>query len=175
MKAAVGQKIITNSNRSRFSPSPTRGPLPTKRDIAANTGRCPYFNHPVHGEFLNSRGSINTAGAVSRSKAGTLFVAERGLAGGIEVLEPAQKMLASSFNGKPFECIGGVLNDLSADAKGGVYFSVTGATQSGVFYASPTGVVSRYGKDVPLANGIVLSPERRRCTSPTARSFTHLT
>src|SRR5205814_1875100 len=105
--------------------------------------------------------SINTAGAVSRSKAGTLFVAGRGLGGGIEVLEPSRKMLASSFNGEPFECIGGVLNDLSADAKGGVYFSVTGAAQSGVFYASPNGVVSRYGKDVPLANGIILSPDEK--------------
>jgi sugar lactone lactonase YvrE len=90
-----------------------------------------------------------------------LFVAARGLGGGIEVLEPSRKTLASSFNGEPFECIGGVLNDLSADAKGGVYFSVTGAAQSGVFYASPNGVVSRYGKDMPLANGIILSPDEK--------------
>jgi sugar lactone lactonase YvrE len=105
--------------------------------------------------------NINTAGAVSRSKAGTLFVASRGLGGGIEALEPARKMLANSFNGEPFECIGGVLNDLTADAKGGVYFSVTGASQSGVFYASPSGVVSQYGKNVPLANGIILSPDEK--------------
>ena len=105
--------------------------------------------------------NINTAGAVSRSKAGTLFVASRGLGGGIEALEPARKMLANSFNGEPFECIGGVLNDLTADAKGGVYFTVTGASQSGVFYASPSGVVSQYGKNVPLANGIILSPDEK--------------
>jgi hypothetical protein len=37
--------------------------------------------------------------------------------------------------------LGGVLNDLSADAKSGVYFSVTGAARSGVFYASPNGVI----------------------------------
>jgi sugar lactone lactonase YvrE len=101
----------------------------------------------------------NTGGAVSRSKNGALFVAERGLGSAIEQLEPQRKMLANSFHGEPFECIGGVVNDLSADARGGVYFSVTGATGSGVFYADPKGVVSQYGKDVPLANGIILSPD----------------
>jgi sugar lactone lactonase YvrE len=70
-------------------------------------------------------------------------------------------MLANTFNGEPLECIGGVINDLTADANGGVYFSVTGARNSGVFYASPKGVVSQYGKDVPLANGIILSPDEK--------------
>jgi sugar lactone lactonase YvrE len=105
--------------------------------------------------------NINTAGAVSRSKSGALFVAERGFGGGIEQLEPQRRMLATKFNGEPLECIGGVINDLTADAKGGVYFSVTGAAGSGVFYADPKGVVSQYGKDVPLANGIILSPDEK--------------
>ncbi|MBZ5578621.1 MAG: SMP-30/gluconolactonase/LRE family protein [Acidobacteriia bacterium] len=104
---------------------------------------------------------INTAGAVSRSKNGALFVAERGLGSAIEQLEPQRKMLAHSFQGEPLECVGGVVNDLMADARGGVYFSVTGATGSGVFYADPKGVVSQYGKDVPLANGIILSPDEK--------------
>src|SRR5215469_13027931 len=65
----------------------------------------------------------------------------------------------NSFHGEPLECVGGVLNDLVANARGGVYFSVTGATGSGVFYADPKGIVSQYGKDVPLANGIILSPD----------------
>src|SRR5206468_8896338 len=93
-------------------------------------------------------GNINTAGAVARSKNGALFVAERGLGGGIEQLEPQRQLLANTFNGEPLECIGGVINDLTADANGGVYFSVTGARNSGVFYASPKGVVSQYGKNV---------------------------
>ena len=104
---------------------------------------------------------LNTAGAVSRSKNGALFVAERGLGSAIEQLEPRRKMLANSFHGEPLECIGGVVNDLSADARGGVYFSVTGAVGSGVFYADPNGVVSQYGKDVPLANGIILSRDEK--------------
>jgi sugar lactone lactonase YvrE len=103
----------------------------------------------------------NTGGAVSRSKNGALFVAERGLGSGIEELEPTRKMLANSFHGEPLECVGGVINDLTADARGGVYFSVTGATNSGVFYADSKGVVTQYGKDVPLANGIILSPDEK--------------
>lgn len=102
--------------------------------------------------------NTNTGGAVSRSKNGTLFVAERGLGSGIEELEPQRKMLANSFQGEPLDCVGGVVNDLMADSRGGVYFSVTGVADSGVFYADPKGVVSQYGKDVPLANGIILSP-----------------
>jgi hypothetical protein len=114
----------------------------------------------------------NTGGAVSRGKNGELFVAERGLGSAVEQLEPQRKMLANSFHGEPLECVGGVINDLTADARGGVYFSVTGATGSGVFYADPKGIVSQYGKDVPLANGIILSPTRKRSTSPTAQPST---
>src|SRR5262249_51773659 len=39
----------------------------------------------------------NTGGAVTRSKNGALFVAERGLGSAIEQLEPQRKMLANSF------------------------------------------------------------------------------
>jgi len=105
--------------------------------------------------------NINTAGAVSRSRNGALYVVERGRGAGIAQLEPQRRVLANTFNGEPLECVGGVINDLTADANGGVYFSVTGATNSGVFYASPKGVVSQYGKDVPLANGIILSPDEK--------------
>src|SRR5215510_14901101 len=103
----------------------------------------------------------NTGGAVSRSKNGALFVAERGLGSAIEQLEPQRKMLTNSFHGEPLECVGGVVNDLVADARGGVYFSVTGVAASGVFYVDPKGVASQYGKDVPLANGVILSPDEK--------------
>lgn len=99
--------------------------------------------------------NANTAGAVSRSKNGALFVATRGIGSGIEQLEPERKMLADSYNGEPLECVGGTVNDLTADARGGVYFSVSG---SGLFYADAAGRVTKYG-DVPSANGIILSPD----------------
>ena len=100
----------------------------------------------------------NTGGALSRSKNGALFLAMRGLGSGIVQLEPSRKPLATTFRGEPLDCTGGIMNDLAADARGGVYFSVTGA---GVFYATPQGMVSQYGKGVEGANGIVLSPDEK--------------
>jgi gluconolactonase len=99
---------------------------------------------------------VNTGGAVSRSKNGALFVVSRGLGASILQLEPERKVLANSFNGEPLECIGGVLNDLTADSRGGVYLSITGG---GVFYANPQGVMTQYGEGLPGANGIILSPD----------------
>jgi gluconolactonase len=100
----------------------------------------------------------NTGGAVSRSKNGALFLVSRGLHSGVVQLEPTRKVLASSFRGEPLECVGGVINDLSADSRGGVYVSITAA---GVFYANPQGVVSQYGEGMAGANGIILSPDEK--------------
>jgi gluconolactonase len=100
----------------------------------------------------------NTGGALSRSKNGALFLASRGLNAGILQLEPQRKVFASSFRGEPFDCIGGVVNDLVADARGGVYVSITGG---GLFYANPKGVVSQYGEGVAAANGIILSGDEK--------------
>ncbi|WP_428096243.1 SMP-30/gluconolactonase/LRE family protein [Candidatus Rariloculus sp.] len=98
----------------------------------------------------------NTGGALSRSKTGALFLAVRGLGVGIEQLEPRREMFASSFAGEPLECVGGVMNDLAADVRGGVYFTVSGG---GLFYANSQGIVSQYGEGVTRGNGIVLSPD----------------
>jgi sugar lactone lactonase YvrE len=134
--------------------------------IAANDGTLIFANNdasnvmkldPATGLATVVFSDTNTSGAVTRSKNGALFVAMRGLGTGIEQLEPQRRKLATSFQGEPLECVGGVLNDLVADARGGVYFSVTGA---GVFHASPQGVVSKQG-DVVGANGIVLSPDEK--------------
>jgi sugar lactone lactonase YvrE len=135
--------------------------------IAADGGKLLFANNdasnvmeldPATGLARIVYDDVNTGGALSRSKNGALFVLSRGLGGGILQLEPERKMLANTFNGEPFECIGGVPNDLSADARGGVYFTVTGA---GLFYASPQGVVARYGGEIRGANGVILSPDER--------------
>jgi sugar lactone lactonase YvrE len=102
--------------------------------------------------------NVNTGGAVSRSKNGALFVVSRGLNAGILQLEPQRKVLASTFKGEPLECVGGVLNDLSADSRGGVYVAISGA---GVFYANQQGVVSQYGESMQGANGIILSADEK--------------
>jgi sugar lactone lactonase YvrE len=101
----------------------------------------------------------NTGGAVSRSKNGALFVASRGLNSGILQLEPQRKPFANTFHGEPLDCVGGVVNDLTADARGGVDVAVSGG---GLFYANPQGVVAQYGESVAGANGIILNPDETR-------------
>ena len=100
----------------------------------------------------------NTGGALSRSADGTLFLASRGLNAGILQLEPERRVFADSFQGEPLECVGGVLNDLVADSRGGVYLSITGG---GVFYANADGEMSEYGEGITSANGIILSPDEQ--------------
>ena len=97
----------------------------------------------------------NTGGSLAMNSKGTLFVANRGLNPSIEELAPKRRTLANRYNDDPMDCIGGVLNDVAADSKGGVYF-----TMGGLFYADPKGKISRYGENL-TTNGIVLSADER--------------
>src|SRR5581483_4853540 len=67
---------------------------------------------------------LNTSGALAWNSKGALFVNNRGLRASVEQLEPKRKTLANEYNGDSFDCIGGVLNDLTADSNGGVYFTM---------------------------------------------------
>jgi len=135
--------------------------------IAADDGKLLFANNdasnvmemdPATGLARIAYEDVNTGGAVSRSKNGALFVLSRGLGAGVIQLEPQRKMFANTFRGEPLDCVGGTPNDLTADARGGVYISVSGV---GVFYANPQGVISQYGDSVAGANGIILSPDER--------------
>jgi gluconolactonase len=135
--------------------------------IAANDGKLLFANNdasnvmemdPANGLARIVYEDVNTGGAVSRSKNGALFVLSRGLPAGVIQLEPQRKVFANTFRGEPLDCVGGTPNDISADARGGVYISVSGV---GVFYANPQGVISQYGNAVTGANGIILSPDER--------------
>ena len=95
-----------------------------------------------------------TGGALSRSSKGALFVASRGLEMAVTQLEPQRKVHANSYQGDPLVCLGGI-NDVTADSRGGVYF-----TLGGVYYADPKGVVTAYGEGL-RTNGIVLSPDEK--------------
>jgi len=97
----------------------------------------------------------NTGGALSMNTKGALFLVSRGLNQAVLQLAPERKTLANRYRDDPLDCIGGVINDLTADSKGGVYF-----TMGGVFYASPTGVVTRYGENL-TTNGILLSRDEK--------------
>src|ERR1700722_9436551 len=100
----------------------------------------------------------NTGGAVSINKQGQTFVVERGLHQAIWQLSPARKMLADRIDGDSLDClgIGGSLNDVTAAANGGVYF-----TFGSLYYAAPGGTITRQG-DVTGTNGIILSPDEKR-------------
>jgi gluconolactonase len=97
----------------------------------------------------------NTGGALAMNSKGALFVNNRGLNASIEELAPQRKTLANKYNGDSFDCIGGVLNDLTADSKGGAYF-----TMGGLYYADSQGKVSKYGENL-FTNGIVLSADEK--------------
>jgi gluconolactonase len=98
----------------------------------------------------------NTGGALSINSRGALFIVERGLHPSIWELSPRHRLLADRFNGDTWDCIPSVLNDLAADTKGGAYF-----TMGGLFYASPSGVVTKYGDNL-RTNGIILSADEKK-------------
>jgi gluconolactonase len=97
----------------------------------------------------------HTGGALSMNKKGALFIVQRGLRANVSQLAPQRRVLANTYQGEPLDCVGGVINDLTADSKGGAYF-----TMGGVYYADPKGAVTKYGQDV-TPNGIVLSADEK--------------
>jgi sugar lactone lactonase YvrE len=101
--------------------------------------------------------NTNTGGAVSINKRGQTFVVERGLHQSIWEVSPDRKLLADTIGGDLLDCLGsGGLNDLTAAANGGVYF-----TLGDLYYAAPSGTITRQG-DVTGTNGIILSPDEKR-------------
>jgi gluconolactonase len=107
-----------------------------------------------NGKVSNAYTGLNTSGSVAMNGK-NLFVLNRGLHQSIEQLEPQRKTLVNKNNGDPLDCLGGILNDMTADSKGGVYF-----TMGGVFHADSKGTVTKYGENVN-PNGIVLSPDEK--------------
>ena len=110
----------------------------------------------------------NTGGALAMNSKGALFVNNRGLNASIEELAPHRKTLANKYNGDSLDCIGGVLNDLTANSKGGAYF-----TMGGLFYSDSQGKVAKYGEKL-FTNGIVLSADEKHLfvtNGPTVAEF----
>ena len=107
------------------------------------------------GKVSDAYTGLNTSGSVDFNSKGALFVLNRGLNQSVEQLLPQRKTFANRINDDPLDCIGGVINDLTADSKGGVYF-----TMGGLFYADPKGKVTRYGENL-TTNGIVLTPDEK--------------
>ena len=99
--------------------------------------------------------NTHTGGALSRSKTGALFIAQRELNPAIWELVPHRRLLANRYQGDPLDCLRVGLNDLMADSKGGVYF-----TMGGLYYADPHGLIRKYGVDL-RTNGIILSRDEK--------------
>jgi sugar lactone lactonase YvrE len=120
-------------------------------------------NHNSQVVKLDKNGKVSivykdthTGGALSMNKKGELFMVQRGLHANVTQLTPKRRIVADKLpNGDPLDCLGGVINDLTADSRGGAYF-----TMGGLFYASPNGVVTRYGEGLNT-NGVVLSADEK--------------
>jgi gluconolactonase len=108
-----------------------------------------------NGKVSTAYTGLNTSGSVAMNSKGALFVLNRGLNESIEQLAPERKTLVNKNNGDPLDCLGGLLNDMVADSKGGVYF-----TMGGVFHADSKGTITKYGENVN-PNGIVLTPDEK--------------
>lgn len=108
-----------------------------------------------NGKISTAYSGTNTGGSVAMNTKGALFVLNRGLNESVEQLAPQRRIVANKYNGDPLDCIGGVVNDLAADSKGGVYF-----TMGGLFYMDPKGNITRYGENL-TTNGIVLTPDEK--------------
>jgi gluconolactonase len=108
------------------------------------------------GNLTTVHRDTHTGGALSMNKKGELFIVERGLRANVSQLAPTRRILASALqNGDPLDCLGGVINDLTAHSSGGVYF-----TMGGLFHVDPSGKVTPYGENL-RTNGVVLSPDER--------------
>jgi gluconolactonase len=96
-----------------------------------------------------------TGGSIAANPKGQIFIGERALGNAIWTLKPERKLFANTFNGEPLDCVAGIINDMSADSKGGVYM-----TLGGIYYANPQGkVMGRFG--TVGGNGIILSPDEK--------------
>jgi len=110
----------------------------------------------------------HTGGSLSINEKGETFIVSRGLRTAVLQLAPRRRVLANSFQGDPLDCVGTNPNDLTADSRGGVYF-----TQLGVYHASPDGVVTKYGTNI-TPNGIILSADEKTLhvtNGPTLAAF----
>jgi sugar lactone lactonase YvrE len=132
------------------------GPVATRDGgmMFAQNSRSQVMKLGPNGEVSFPYSGTNTGGALAMNTKGELFIVQRGLPQEIWQLAPKRRRLANSYMGEPLDCAGTLLNDLTADSKGGVYF-----TKGGVHYADAKGVVTKYG--TVGGNGIILSPDEK--------------
>jgi sugar lactone lactonase YvrE len=109
----------------------------------------------------------NTGGTLGMNNKGELFVAARGYQSAILQLAPQRRIVANKVDGDWWDCIGGVLHDLSPDSKGGIYVAIGNP----VLYIDSKGNVTKYDDPNLRSNGIILSPDEKRLYVTTAASL----
>jgi gluconolactonase len=123
--------------------------------LVPQSEKSQVINLTLDGRTSVAYRDTNTGGALSRNKKGQLFIAQRELNPAIAELAPRRKLLANRYQGDPLDCLGVGLNDLTADSRGGVYF-----TMGGLYYADPRGTITKYGENL-RTNGLVLSADEK--------------
>jgi gluconolactonase len=120
--------------------------------LVAQNDKSQVLKIGLNGQVTLLATDTYTGGALAMTNKGQLFVGQRALNRGIWMLQPERRLFTDKKDGEPLECLGaGVLNDMVADSRGGIYF-----TMGGVYYANPQGVVSgRFG--TVGGNGLILS------------------
>jgi len=113
-----------------------------------------------NGKATVAYSDTNTGGALSMNSKGALFIVQRGLNAAVWQLAPQRKLLANMIMGDFLDCVGGTINDISADSKGGAYFTMGDFNGGYVYYASPAGVITRYGQNLST-NGVILSADEK--------------
>ena len=137
----AGDGLIAEANGTLLLPE--QGEANTISRVDKNAKVTPYLN------------DTNEAGGVAIDAKGRVIDIERHAPSRIRLLVPERKVLADSFEGKPFQR----LSDIVADRKGGVW--VTESPSASVFYLGADGKLLRPANDVKNANGIMLSPDEK--------------
>ena len=124
--------------------------------IVAQNSKSQVLKVGLNGKVELLATDTYTGGALAMTKDGKLYVGERALNRSIWEIQPKRQLFADKKDGEPLECLGqGVLNDMVADSKGGIYM-----TMGGIYYVNPQGVVSgRFG--VTGGNGLILSKDEK--------------
>jgi gluconolactonase len=136
--------------------------------LIAQNDKSVVLKLDANGRTSEVYSDTHTGGSLSINTKGEVFIVQRGLHTAIMQLAPRRALLANKYQGDPLECAGTNPNDLSADSRGGVYF-----TQVHVHYANPQGVVTRHGMNI-TPNGIILSADEKRLyvtNGPTLAAF----
>jgi sugar lactone lactonase YvrE len=134
--------------------------------LIAQNDKSDVLKLDKNGKTSVAYADTNTGGAVSINPKGAVFLVSRGLNQAVLQLAPQRKVLANKYNGDPLDCANnGSVNDITADSKGGAYF-----TMGGLLYASPQGVVTKYGENL-TTNGIILSADEKTLYVTNGRSL----